>query len=61
MSLSDFFNPSNPIGALVIGVIAGLISGGMIGFFTGKATTVNKLKTEGDKSPIINNSSFRGK
>ncbi|WP_270659323.1 hypothetical protein [Paraclostridium bifermentans] len=60
MSLSDFFNPSTTIGALFIGIIAGLISGIIIGFFTGKATTINKLKTKGDNSPIINNSSFGG-
>lgn len=57
MSLPDFFNPSTT----VIGIIAGLISGLIIGFFTGKATAINKFKTKGDNSPIINNSSFGGK
>lgn len=60
MSLSEFFNPSTTIGSLVIGVIAGLISGLIIGFFTGKATTINKMKTKGSNSPIINNSSIGG-
>ena len=58
MSISDFFNPSTPIGALIIGVISGLLSGGIIGFFTGRATTINKLTTKGDNSNIINNSSL---
>lgn len=33
----DLLNPSTPEGALTIGIVAGLISGAVIGFFQGRS------------------------
>ncbi|MGG1601145.1 hypothetical protein [Paenibacillus naphthalenovorans] len=43
----DFFNPSTTEGALVIGIIAGVISGAILGFFSG--TKYEKMKISKSK------------
>lgn len=53
----NFLDPSTVHGALIIGIIGGLISGTILGFFSGK-TYVKKAKnkTKGDGNIIIQNS-----
>ena len=59
--MPDFLNPSTPIGALVIGIIAGLISGSIIGFFSGKSyqiRKVNKISSTNNSGNIIQGSTI---
>ena len=55
----NFFDPSTLEGALTIGVVAGLISGAVIGFFSGKAyekKTKSHIKQEGNGNVALQNS-----
>ncbi|MBU3188727.1 hypothetical protein K9O30_06075 [Clostridium bowmanii] len=62
MSLLD---PSTVHGALLIGIMGGLISGVIIGFFSGrtyekKVIKKSKNKTKGNKNIVIQNSNLKG-
>lgn len=57
----DFFNPSTLEGSLTIGIIAGLISGAVIGFFSGRVYEKNSIvksniKQKGNGNVAIQNS-----
>lgn len=57
----ELLNPSTVHGALIIGVLGGLISGAIIGFFTGKTYENKKIwksknKTKGNGNITIQNS-----
>lgn len=57
--LTEILDPSTTTGSLLIGIISGLISGVILGFFSGKKYEINKLKTKGNNSPIINKSEIK--
>lgn len=67
----DILDPSTVHGALIIGVLGGLISGAIIGFFTGKTYENSKISksrntTKGSGNINIQNSkieesSFNGR
>ncbi|NME81889.1 hypothetical protein [Clostridium sp. SM-530-WT-3G] len=57
----ELLNPSTVHGALIIGILAGLISGAIIGFFTGKTYENKKISkakniTKGNRNINIQNS-----
>ena len=58
--LKNLSDPSKFLGALFIGILGGLISGFILGFLKGRQVTQNNIKTEGNNSPIINNSKIGG-
>lgn len=60
----NFLDPSTVHGALIIGIIGGLISGAILGFFSGKTYEKNvvkkaKNKIKGDGNIIIQNSKIK--
>lgn len=59
IDIINLFNPSTITGSLLIGIVSGLISGLIIGFFSGKKYANIKLTTNGNSSPIINNSEIK--
>jgi len=61
----DLLNPSTIHGALLVGIIAGIFSGAIIGFFSGKTYQKNlinkaKGKIKGNENTLIQNSKVRG-
>lgn len=62
----NLLDPSTVHGALIIGIIGGLISGAILGFFSGKTYEKHivkkaKNKTKGDRNIIIQNSKIKEK
>lgn len=60
----NFLDPSTVHGALIIGIIGGLISGAILGFFSGKTHEKNvvkkaKNKIKGDRNIVIQNSEIK--
>lgn len=60
----SIFNPSTSLGALVISVIAGLISGIILGFFSGRKyermiSKKSQSSIKGDNNVVIQDSDIR--
>ncbi|SDO53993.1 hypothetical protein SAMN04487897_11666 [Paenibacillus sp. yr247] len=52
-------DPSTPLGTLILGVLAGLISGAIIGFFSGRTyEKKNIIKQKGSNNVIIQDSTI---